>query len=702
MAAASLLSRSLSVALAGLLLVPLAGCGEGEPEPAAEEGIPVPAPQLRPYDGLLDSPVLQEVVEAGVARDGDRLVAFLDHGDPAVRARAAFHLASIGDPGAAPELVPLLVDGERRVRADAAFALGRLEWEGAGEPLVEALEREEDPEVRARILEALGLAGDEGAVGRVVLIGPRGQELAWTDALVRAGVRGVRPPGLVPALLARLPDPDPAVRERAAHHFGRAPDEEAWAGELDRIREALDGYASDDPAAMHLVLALGRQGDRQDAERLLAWLEEAEDWRIRANAARALGTTGWLEGPGVRAALFRTLDDPAEQVGVAAARALTGGFSFPDEVLHGMEERLRGPTETWRVGVPFLEVLIEFGTVEPVLEWTGRVEGENPLAAALGIGALARVPGEDVSGLILEMADHEHSRIRTAAIRALAERWFLEAMTEEEMLAFFGRFLREAEEGPAPSAIYGARALTHTAFQGAGALDELIRVYRARHESGDVQVAAGILTALGEVDEDGAVELLTEALQSPHPRIRREAHRILADHPSGRIPEDLEPPREEALEMDWEILADLGAEPRLRLETERGEVVIRMVPDQAPLTVQTLARQARQGLHDGVLVHRLEPNFVFQAGDFAMGDGTGGPGYRIRTELTRVPFRRGVAGIASSGRDTEGSQYFVTHSPQIHLDAGFTAFGWVESGFEAMDLVLAGDRILRVTVEPGG
>ena len=702
MAAASFFIRPLPVALAAFLLAPLAGCGEGEPEPAAEEGIPVPVPELRPYDGLLESSLLQEVVEAGIAREGDRLAAFLDHADPAVRARAAFHLASIGDPEAAPELVPLLRDGEARIRADAAFALGRLEWEGAGEPLVEALEREEDPEVRTRILEALGLVGDEEAVGRVVLTGPRGEELAWTDALVRAGLRGFRPPGLLPALLARLPAPDPAVRERAAHHFGRDPDEEAWAGELDRIRQALDGYAPDDPAAMHLVLALGRQGDRRDAERLLFWLEEGEDWRIRANAARALGATGWLESPGVGAALFRALDDPAEQVGVAAARALIGGFSFPDEVLDGMEDRLQGPVEGWRTTVPFLEILVEFGRVEPVLEWTRRVEGENPLAAALGIGALARVPGDDVSELVLEMADHRHPRIRTAAIRALSERWFLEAMTEEEMLAFLQRFLREAEEGPAPSAIYAARAVTHTAFQGAGALDELIRVYRARREAGDAQVAAGILAALGEVDEDEAVELLEEALGSPHPRLRKEAYRVMADHPSRRIPEGFAPPREEALEMDWDLLAELGPEPRLHLETERGEVVIRMVPDQAPLTVQTLARQAMEGLHDGVLVHRLEPNFVFQAGDFAMGDGTGGPGYRIRTELTRVPFRRGVAGIASSGRDTEGSQYFVTHSPQIHLDAGFTAFGWVESGFQVMDLVLAGDRILHVTVEPGG
>jgi cyclophilin family peptidyl-prolyl cis-trans isomerase len=82
-----------------------------------------------------------------------------------------------------------------------------------------------------------------------------------------------------------------------------------------------------------------------------------------------------------------------------------------------------------------------------------------------------------------------------------------------------------------------------------------------------------------------------------------------------------------------------------------------------------------------------------------MGDGTGGPDYRIRTELTELPFGRGILGMASAGKDTEGSQYYVTHSPQPHLEMGYTAFGWLESGGDVLDLIQQGDRIVRMTLE---
>ena len=100
---------------------------------------------------------------------------------------------------------------------------------------------------------------------------------------------------------------------------------------------------------------------------------------------------------------------------------------------------------------------------------------------------------------------------------------------------------------------------------------------------------------------------------------------------------------------------------------------------------------------DGVAIHRVVPNFVLQDGD-PTGTGNGGPGYEIRDELNPLEYRRGTVGMALSGPDTGGSQWFVTHSPQPHLNALYTAFGQVVSGQDVVERIEQGDRIVRVTV----
>jgi cyclophilin family peptidyl-prolyl cis-trans isomerase len=88
---------------------------------------------------------------------------------------------------------------------------------------------------------------------------------------------------------------------------------------------------------------------------------------------------------------------------------------------------------------------------------------------------------------------------------------------------------------------------------------------------------------------------------------------------------------------------------------------------------------------------------VIQTGD-PRGDGNGGPGYEIRCEINMAPFDRGAVGMALSGKDTGGSQFFVTHSPQPHLDGGYTVFGHVTGSMNAVDAIARGDHIRRVEI----
>lgn len=139
---------------------------------------------------------------------------------------------------------------------------------------------------------------------------------------------------------------------------------------------------------------------------------------------------------------------------------------------------------------------------------------------------------------------------------------------------------------------------------------------------------------------------------------------------------------------------------RLRFFTDAGEFVVRLGGAQAPINEGNVARLASEKFYDGLRFHRVVPGFVVQGGD-PRGDGYGGPGYLAPCEYGNARFERGVVGIATAGKDTGGSQLFITQTPQPHLDSRYTAIGSVESGMQVVDALLPYDQILRVEVESG-
>ncbi|MDQ3061382.1 MAG: peptidylprolyl isomerase, partial [Acidobacteriota bacterium] len=134
------------------------------------------------------------------------------------------------------------------------------------------------------------------------------------------------------------------------------------------------------------------------------------------------------------------------------------------------------------------------------------------------------------------------------------------------------------------------------------------------------------------------------------------------------------------------------------LTTDKGIFTIDLLPEDAPLTVDNFIKLAKAKYFNGLAIHRVVPNFVMQDGD-PRGDGNGGPGWQIRCELNMVEYERGAVGMALSGKDTGGSQWFVTHSPQPHLDGGYTVFGRVnETHMKVVDNLVRGDKILSVRI----
>lgn len=140
-----------------------------------------------------------------------------------------------------------------------------------------------------------------------------------------------------------------------------------------------------------------------------------------------------------------------------------------------------------------------------------------------------------------------------------------------------------------------------------------------------------------------------------------------------------------------------GRTQRATIRTRRGDIVLELFGADAPITVWNFMNLARTGYYRGTGFHRVVPNFVAQDGD-PRDDGNGGPGYAIRDEFNPRRYERGALGMALSGPDTGGSQYFITHSPQPHLDGHYTVFGRVLNGYPVLDRVVQGDRILSIMV----
>jgi peptidyl-prolyl cis-trans isomerase B (cyclophilin B) len=155
--------------------------------------------------------------------------------------------------------------------------------------------------------------------------------------------------------------------------------------------------------------------------------------------------------------------------------------------------------------------------------------------------------------------------------------------------------------------------------------------------------------------------------------------------------------------MEWKNAPEMQINPAKKykavIETSRGVIELELYPQHAPKTVNNFVFLAKEGFYDDVSFHRVIKNFMIQGGD-PTGTGRGGPGYKFEDELKENPLKHetGVISMANSGPNTNGSQFFITHSPQPHLNGRHTVFGKVACGQDVVDAIQQGDKILRVEI----
>ncbi len=156
--------------------------------------------------------------------------------------------------------------------------------------------------------------------------------------------------------------------------------------------------------------------------------------------------------------------------------------------------------------------------------------------------------------------------------------------------------------------------------------------------------------------------------------------------------------------QQWDKPPEMQIDPRktykVTIRSSRGVMELELYPQHAPKTVNNFVFLSKEGFYDGVSFHRVIGDFMIQGGD-PTGTGRGGPGYRFEDELRGNPLKheKGVISMANAGPNTNGSQFFITHSPQPHLNGKHTVFGKVVKGQEVVDAIQQGDKIERVEVE---
>jgi cyclophilin family peptidyl-prolyl cis-trans isomerase/HEAT repeat protein len=578
-----------------------------------------------------------------------------------------------------------LNDAVPRVRADAANTLARLRAKNAAKNTSDSLHArlsDNDPVVRANAARALGAAEDKTAYG--LLLGAAG------DGDLRVRVSAIRALGSLKDAKAVETLLERGNRLLSDYKMSRsaAPSEKnellEIAGVLGRllpnsgnesaVKFLKDADKANGQMSPEIKIALAQVSPRGFYETLDEYNKSKgnfpPDWRMMSAMAQGLGELAKLEAAKDGEANKDLRDRAMGELSIWLAAYfnmnninLKGALTPEEKAL--IKERGSGifnpdGSVTRNVYMPYSDILTAF--------------------AAFKINSL------DV--LLRENLQLNDVFIRATAAGLLAEQPASKENVEALKAAFSKALLTDKQYNDAQMAI----------------MDALFKLDK-KEAVGTLLVA---LSAQDHLVRKKAFELLrTPGLEKDFPGLPTSLENAVAKKKDRVLP--YSPAFGTKLGQVLNTAADYtraaarkNGRVKAVLTTEKGAFTIDLLPEDAPLTVDNFIKLARANYFNGVSVHRVVPNFVMQDGD-PRGDGNGGPGWSIRCEINMLSYERGAVGMALSGKDTGGSQWFVTHSPQPHLDGGYTVFGTVsENDMKVVDTITRGDKILSVKIIESG
>lgn len=677
---ASLTFFALSMVMAGCAGAP--GRTTAPPPRPTAATVSVEARLLRMSDARRADTLLLD----SLLQSRDRTVA-----SDALRARAALLIGQLQLRARYPAARRLLVDADTAVAASAAFALGLARDTASLPALTRALAGAPDV-VAAEAAWSLGRIGEPARVALVRAL--RGDDDArdgnehgsLRSAPVRAALL------LAAATLKPVPTTDvvPYLRDRDTTVAFAAAYAIARPRAVDGIR-ALLAQSSHGNALVRVQVAAGAArnatGDSLAADALgaLRRLYRDADARVRVQAVRSLASHTTLAA--VRELVLESANDSIAAVRVTAAEVIAPLISGDSVTWRTLFNR----DTTFMVRRALLDGAVRNGALLDALDaWRTHTD---PWVRVAALELSANVPAAQPPLMRLAWARRDNAeRVRAAAVAALGGSAD-SAPVRDTIRSYLG------DSSPA------VRAAALGALAGrATAADVPLAMVRYAADSArreHVVRAAALRLIAGawrrdSVGFDAALREQLARLASPSdPLVIRSVNGVTPL--AGWLGADRHIPALSEYERVLSALIHPDNPRRATLRTTRGDITLEFLVADAPLTVHNFLSLAREGYFNGTRFHRVIPNFVAQDGD-PTGTGSGSPGRSVRDELNRHRYGRGAVGMALSGPDTGGSQYFLTLTPQPHLDGGYTVFARVVEGLDAMDQLLLGDRLLEVIV----
>ena len=408
--------------------------------------------------------------------------------------------------------------------------------------------------------------------------------------------------------------------------------------------------------------------------------------RLRIEAVRALGQVG---GSGALETLLQLAGSRPAAANLALEAVMAvGALGDP----RGFDPLLNLVTDPWpamRAAAltaaaqvnPDGFLLIASG-LPPDRDWSVR--------AALA-GIYAALPADQVRSEIIDLTHDQDARVRGPALRALAK------IGAPDLAA------RLFEALDADDFVVRAVAASLIGEQKpAGGVEHLTAAYSRAESDAAYSARAAALEGLAKYGTEAAAQaVLRRGLEDKAWPVRVRAAELLRGlGDASAAPTRPAPLRQPAAFFESAGFLHPSFSPHAYIETKKGTIEIELNLVEAPVTSQSFIDLAHLGFFNGLEIHRVVPDFVVQAGD-PRGDGEGGPGFTLMDELSPLPYLRGTVGMALDWRDTGGSQFFITLSPQPHLEAKYTVFGRVVHGDEVLDRLSQWDVVERVRIWDG-
>jgi cyclophilin family peptidyl-prolyl cis-trans isomerase/HEAT repeat protein len=654
--------------------------------------------------------VLIQLVEAEDTRNWNAvaMTRLLADSNPAVRSRTALAAGRIGDDAALAQLVDLLKqDKSMDVAATAAFAIGEIESAAGIQALLQSLNTSSSNSTRAAAVEALGkiaaalpekATNDKKQIGKGILDVLHQQLSAsrpdrQVTLLALTAVLRAKPDGGPAVVVMFLDSTDARIRADALNTLARLRAKES----LDIVRKIVS-KDSDPIVRANAARVLGAAGDAPSVDALATTMAKDLDSRVRVACIRALASIAHersapplLERADTLLALNPTPAGELLEIATALGRVLPNSNNERAATLLARfrEAGIRGP-EVEGAYARFAPQRF----LEDSITKSASTDWQQLSATASGLTEIAALKDKpDLKAKALAITQ-ELIRSEKTPDKAMADLLrALQAFKPADLLGVLRTKLR-ARDIVVRAAAADILSELPPSKESTGALLEALQIAMQETQN---DAAISIVAALATVQDPAVTMALLEAAKSSDYLVRRRAIESLKGRPEASSLR-AGPVKSRNTRVDYTRAVErAGKHPRATLTTDKGTITIELHPDEAPLTVDNFIQLAQAHYFDGLTFHRVVPNFVLQGGD-PRGDGNGGPGYTIRCEINSLAYDTGTVGMALSGKDTGGSQFFITHSPQPHLDGGYTAFARVVAGQEIVDRIERGDRIHTVTI----